>query len=147
MASITNPFQSSFQTSRFSSLYLSPNRATTCHLVLKTRSLTSKATRLAFSPLPESREPPTSVEFSGKTLRFSGWSQLLRRRGSVEFPVVAATAADADGSKSSLSCFFISELVRSVWVLRKWSKRNFKKIFSCLFLSTCNFSVTKRDLF
>ncbi|XP_062162396.1 triose phosphate/phosphate translocator, chloroplastic-like [Alnus glutinosa] len=97
MASITNPFQSSIQTSRFSSLYLSPNRATTCHLVLKTRSMTSKAARLAFSPLPESRAPPTPVEFPGKTLRFSGWNQLLRRRGSVEFPVVAATAADADG--------------------------------------------------
>jgi hypothetical protein len=105
MASITNPFQSSIQTSRFSSLYLSPNRATTCHLVLKTGSMTSKATRLAFSPFPESRGPPTPVEFPGKALRFSGWNQLLRRRGSVEFPVVAATAADADGSKSSLSFF------------------------------------------
>ncbi|XP_041009976.1 triose phosphate/phosphate translocator, chloroplastic-like [Juglans microcarpa x Juglans regia] len=97
MASITNSFQSSIQTTRLSSLYLSPNRVATNPFVLKTRSLTSKTTCLAFSPLPENRGPPTRVELSGKTLRFSGWSELLRRRGSIEFPVVEAAAADADG--------------------------------------------------
>lgn len=98
MALVTNPFQCSIQTSRFSSLYLSPKRlVTTNHVVLKTRSLASKSKCLAFSPLPDNREPQKPVEFSGKALRFSGWSELLRRRGSVEFPVVAATAAEADG--------------------------------------------------
>ncbi|KAM3754747.1 hypothetical protein ACB098_03G188800 [Castanea mollissima] len=97
MALVTNPFQCSIQTSRFSSLYLSPKKVTTNHVVLKTRSLGSKSTCLAFSPLPENQGPQKPVEFSGKALRFSGWSELLRRRGSVEFPVVAATTADADG--------------------------------------------------
>ncbi|KAB1222031.1 Triose phosphate/phosphate translocator TPT, chloroplastic [Morella rubra] len=104
MASITNLFHSSVQTSRFSSLYSSPNRGTTNPVVLKARSLTSKATCLAFSPLPENRGPLTPVESSGRALRFSGWTELLRRRGSVDFPVVAAAAAEADGySKPSKS--------------------------------------------
>lgn len=107
MALVTNPFQCSIQTSRFSSLYLSPKKVTTTHVVLKTRSLDSKSTCLAYSPLPENQGPQKPVEFSGKALRFSGWSELLRRRGSVEFPVVAATTADADGSNSSLQFSFI----------------------------------------
>lgn len=39
----------------------------------------------------------TPVDISAKSFKFSGWNQLLRRRGAVEFPVTKAAAADADG--------------------------------------------------
>ncbi|KAL8230014.1 hypothetical protein R6Q57_014914 [Mikania cordata] len=42
------------------------------------------------------------AELSGEKLRFSGWNQLLRRRGSVGIPVVkAAAAADSGGDKEA----------------------------------------------
>ncbi|CAH1417057.1 unnamed protein product [Lactuca virosa] len=52
------------------------------------------------------RNSPEKVpaEFSGKHLRFSGWDQLLRRRGSVQIPVVkAAAAADGDDQEIEIS--------------------------------------------
>ncbi|KAK9276769.1 hypothetical protein L1049_006305 [Liquidambar formosana] len=102
MASITtNPINLSINRSRFSSLYLSPNRISPNFVTLQTRSLLPPASPLSFSPLPEIRK--SSVELSGKALRFSGWSQHLRRRDSAEYSVPAAAAADADGSEIEIS--------------------------------------------
>ncbi|KAF5752058.1 hypothetical protein HS088_TW02G01078 [Tripterygium wilfordii] len=93
-SSISNSVHSSGVTFRFSSLYVSPNTVVSRnHVVLKTRS---PAPRLSFSPLPQGKRKSTaSAEFSLKDLRFSG---LLRMRGSVDFPVVAAASADANSA-------------------------------------------------
>ncbi|KAM7484423.1 hypothetical protein LguiA_000432 [Lonicera macranthoides] len=89
MASITNSFQFSIHRSQFSYL----NKVTGSDLVpLKGRSVVFRPpTKL--EPLPESLSP---VELSGKVLKFTGWSQLLRQRASVGFPVTKAAAADFD---------------------------------------------------
>ncbi|KAI3763691.1 hypothetical protein L2E82_13685 [Cichorium intybus] len=49
------------------------------------------------------RNSPEKIpaEFAGKQLRFSGWDQLLKRKGSVEIPVVKAAAA-ADGGDQEI---------------------------------------------
>ncbi|XP_048318256.2 triose phosphate/phosphate translocator, chloroplastic [Ziziphus jujuba] len=94
MASVTNPLHSPIRASRFSSLYLSPIRILPTVVSLKSRSLASRATNLPFSPLPEKLKP-------AKPALVSGWNQqllLIKPRGRDEFPAVAATAADADGS-------------------------------------------------
>lgn len=103
MASITNPVHSSIPTSRISSLYLSKNKVSTSCVEVNTRSLAPKATRLAFLPLPEKKESPTGVCFPSGPLKFSGWSQLIRRRTTVDFSVVSAAAADADGREIEIS--------------------------------------------
>ncbi|KAK0575237.1 hypothetical protein LWI29_035886 [Acer saccharum] len=98
MASVINPVASSIKTPRnISSLYLSHSKVSPSYVQLKTRSLVSNATRLAFSPLPESKEPPVKLGFTGEPLRFSGWSQQIRRRSAVDLPVSSAAAADAEG--------------------------------------------------
>ncbi|XP_059648775.1 triose phosphate/phosphate translocator, chloroplastic-like [Cornus florida] len=93
MASITNSTQLLLNRSQFSSLSraASPNLA-----VLKSRSLVPRASSSSeFSPLlPENRISPAPVS---EPLKFSGWGQLLTRRGSAPFPVTNAAAADADG--------------------------------------------------
>lgn len=92
---------------RFSSLYLSPTRISPANVLLKTRSpslLTTNATRLASSPSPEGRQFP--AELSGKVFRFSGWTQQIRLRSSVQIPVVKAAAADAEGSELRIPSLF-----------------------------------------
>lgn len=101
MASISSPINFSTTNSRFSSLYLSPNKISPNHVMLKSPS--SRVSCLAFSPLPEIQKSPAKVELSGKVLRFSGLSQPLKRRGSVELLAPAAAAADADGTEIELS--------------------------------------------
>ncbi|KAJ7943355.1 triose phosphate/phosphate translocator, chloroplastic-like [Quillaja saponaria] len=98
----TNPFHLSIQSPRVSSLYVLPKRISKNYAVLKTRLVASKASSLAFSPLPEKRQRPV-VLHSSKVLRFFSWGQQLKRRGSVELPVVAAAAADADGREIEIS--------------------------------------------
>ncbi|KAL6294838.1 hypothetical protein ACE6H2_002980 [Prunus campanulata] len=99
MASVISPVHSPIRTCQFSSLYLSSNKISPSFALLKARSLSSKASSLTFSPLTETIKPFSPVELSGKALRFSGWSQELRRRGSVELPVAKAAAADAEGAE------------------------------------------------
>lgn len=102
MASVINPVRSPIRTNQISSLYLSPNRISPSNVKLKSRSFSSSS--LAFSPLPEKlRVPALSTEFSG-------WSQHLRRRGFVDFPVAKAAADGAEieiteGSKSFFEKF------------------------------------------
>lgn len=104
MASLINPVHSPIRTSQFSSLYLSSNKISPSFALLKVRSLSSRASSLAFSPLPEAVKPLPAVGFSGKGLKLSGWSQQLRRRGSVELlPVAKAAAADADGAEIEIA--------------------------------------------
>ncbi|KAL5759374.1 hypothetical protein ACOSP7_017898 [Xanthoceras sorbifolium] len=103
MASMTNPLHSTIKTPRISALYLSHSKVSASYVQLKTRSLPLTATRLAFSPLLESKEPLVKVGFSGEPLRFSGWSQQIRRRSAVDFPVVSAAAADAEGREIEIS--------------------------------------------
>ena len=98
MASTANPVQYSIKTPRISSLYLSSTKVCCAKVLNSTRSLTSNARRLLdFSPLPEKKESSPGVCFCGEPLKFSGGSQQIRRRGTVDFPVVSAAAADADG--------------------------------------------------
>ncbi|XP_065860564.1 triose phosphate/phosphate translocator, chloroplastic-like [Euphorbia lathyris] len=88
----------SISSSRFSSLYLSPTRISSNQLSLKPRSLpAAQTTRLASLSLPELPISVSPVLFSGKSLRIVGLSQPIRRPSSVDFPVVKAAAADADG--------------------------------------------------
>ncbi|KAH9772422.1 triose phosphate/phosphate translocator TPT [Citrus sinensis] len=98
MASTANPIQYSIKTPRISSLHLSSTKVCCAKVLNSTRSLTSNARRLLdFSPLPEKKESSPRVGFCGEPLKFSGGSQQIRRRGTVDFPVVSAAAADADG--------------------------------------------------
>ncbi|KAJ0039105.1 hypothetical protein Pint_23486 [Pistacia integerrima] len=104
MASVTNPLYSSIKTPGISSLYLSKSKVSSSSYVqLKTGSLASKATHLEFSPLTEKKESPLRVNFSSELLRFTGWSQQIRRRNTVDSPVVSAAAADADGREIEIS--------------------------------------------
>ncbi|KAH9708035.1 triose phosphate/phosphate translocator TPT [Citrus sinensis] len=98
MASTANPVQYSIKTPRISSLYLSSTKVCCAKVLNSTRSLTSNAKRLLdFSPLPEKKESSRGVSFCGEPFKFSGGSQQIRRRGTVDFPVVSAAAAGADG--------------------------------------------------
>ncbi|CAL5399315.1 unnamed protein product [Camellia sinensis] len=101
MASIASSTQLLLNRSPFSPLHSSPSKVLPNLVLLKSRSVVFRASRLKFSPLPENRFSP--VEFSGKTLRLPCWSQLLRRHHSVEFPVAKAAAADADGGEIEIS--------------------------------------------
>ncbi|KAL9423606.1 hypothetical protein AB3S75_035652 [Citrus x aurantiifolia] len=98
MASTANPVQYSIKTPRISSLHLSSTKVCCAKVLNSTRSPTSNARRpLNFLPLPEKKESSPRVSFCGEPLKFSGGSQQIRRRGTVDFPVVSAAAADADG--------------------------------------------------
>ncbi|OVA18897.1 Drug/metabolite transporter [Macleaya cordata] len=109
MASVGNPVQILVPRSRLSSLYLSSNKKSCTALpnsvLIKNRSVVSRISHLAFSPLPENRifsSAPT--DFTVKNSRFSGLNSLLRRHRSSEFVVVsAASAADADGGEIGAS--------------------------------------------
>ncbi|XP_062111478.1 triose phosphate/phosphate translocator, chloroplastic-like [Humulus lupulus] len=107
--SVTNPIQSPVRTFRISSLYLSPIRISPSVVALKSRSVTTRASTnggLAFSPLPEnviSRKNKSVDTLSNKFMGFSALDQRLRRRGSAEFPLVTAAAADADGCEIEVS--------------------------------------------
>ncbi|XP_044489239.1 triose phosphate/phosphate translocator, chloroplastic-like [Mangifera indica] len=104
MASVTNPLHFSIKTPGISSLYLSKSKvSSSTDVQLRTGSLASKSTRLEFSPLPEKKESPLRVNSSGGCLRFTGWSQQIRQRSTVDFPVVSAAAADADGCEIEIS--------------------------------------------
>ncbi|KAF8389718.1 hypothetical protein HHK36_024237 [Tetracentron sinense] len=104
MASVGNQIHLLVPRSRFSSLYLSPERSSpNSVLLLKSRSVVSGSSRLAFSPLQQNRKLRAQFDFSGKVLRFSGLNPLLRQHRSVEFPTVSAAAADADGREINIS--------------------------------------------
>lgn len=79
-----------------SSLHLSPRGISGNYGLLRIRTVVSQR---PFSPLPEIRASPDPIDFSGRCLRFGGWNEMLRRRGSKggELGVPAAAAADADG--------------------------------------------------
>ncbi|OMO93404.1 Drug/metabolite transporter [Corchorus capsularis] len=101
MASATNSAQSLVTNSRFSSLYLSTTKVLPTCLSFKTRSpASSRATCLAFSPLPDKTKALVPLGLSAKPLTFTGWNQItMRRRSQVQFPVVSAAAGDADGQE------------------------------------------------
>ncbi|KAJ9707785.1 hypothetical protein PVL29_000045 [Vitis rotundifolia] len=83
--------------SRFlSSLHLSPRGISGNYGLPRVRTVVSQR---PFSPLPEIRASPDPVDFSGRCLRFGGWNEMLKQRGSKggELGVPAAAAADADG--------------------------------------------------
>lgn len=104
MASVTNPLHFSIKTPGISSLYLSKSKvSSSTDVQLRTGSFASKSTRLEFSPLPEKKESPLRVNSSGGCLRFAGWSQQIRQRSTVDFLVVSAAAADADGREIEIS--------------------------------------------
>lgn len=88
MASMITPVRSPIRTNQISSLYLSSTRISPSNVALKTRTLSSPS--LAFSPLPEKLRVPAL------STGVSGWSQHLRRRGSVEFPLVKAASDGAE---------------------------------------------------
>ncbi|KAL5553647.1 hypothetical protein UlMin_041048 [Ulmus minor] len=102
MASITNPVHSPIRMSGFSSLFLSPLKISPNLVALKSRSVVSRASGLAFSPLSKNLKASEPVEVSERVLGFSPLSQRLRRRGS-EFPLVKAAAADAEGGEIEIS--------------------------------------------
>lgn len=111
MASVTNPVQSPVCAYRFSSMYLSPIRILPSLVQLKPRSLASRASSLSFSPSSEKLKPLRPLGLSCEPLRFSSWTQELRRRGRDESPVVAAAAADAEGREieiDGLDLLFLS---------------------------------------
>ncbi|KAH9708038.1 triose phosphate/phosphate translocator TPT [Citrus sinensis] len=129
MASTANPVQYSIKTPRISSLYLSSTKVCCAKVLNSTRSLTSNAKRLLdFSPLPEKKESSRGVSFCGEPFKFSGGSQQIRRRGTVDFPVVSAAAAGADGhaheTEIEVSDGFVSVihlLVGVVYCLVSWT--------------------------
>ncbi|KAL3501502.1 hypothetical protein ACH5RR_035951 [Cinchona calisaya] len=88
MATISSSIQFSLQRSRFSAhLHKLPSR---------NERFVSKAKSLDFSSLPE----PAGL--SAKPLRFFG-SQLLKQRGTFQFPISKAAAADAEGREIEIS--------------------------------------------
>ncbi|KAK8691607.1 hypothetical protein V6N13_075111 [Hibiscus sabdariffa] len=107
MASTTNAVQSLITNSRFSSLYLSTNKALpSCHL-LKNRLSTPSTSRpscLAFTSSWDKKEAwiPLGI-LSAKPLKCTGWDQNMRRRSQVDFPVASAATADADGGEIEIS--------------------------------------------
>ncbi|KAK2966696.1 hypothetical protein RJ640_007983, partial [Escallonia rubra] len=101
MASIATSIQFSIQRSKFSSTSTFLCRAPANLVAFKSRSVAPRASGLELPP--ESGVSPAPVGLSGNGLRSSGWSQLLRRRGSVDFPVTKAAAADADGLEIDIS--------------------------------------------
>lgn len=113
---IANQVQCPVSKSRLSSLFLSPSRIPPALVAIKSRSLASRASGLAFSPLTgnvraSSSSSSETAEVTNKVLRFSLWNRRLRNRGSgaaAEFPVAKAAAADADGSEIEISdgCVF-----------------------------------------
>lgn len=119
MASIsTPPINFSTKHTRFSSLYLSPNRVSPNNAVLKSRSLVSRVSCLA--SLPENHKSPATVELSSKVLKFSGLSLPLRQRGSVGLLVpAAAAAADADGRDIEISEGIVKPS-QSFWERNPW---------------------------
>lgn len=93
MASITNSFQFSIHRSQFSYLNKVPGSNL---LPLKGRSVVVLRPPTKLESLPENSLSLSPVELSGNVLKFTGWSQLLRQRGSVGLPVTKAAAADFD---------------------------------------------------
>lgn len=89
MASLANAIQFSIQRSQFPCGNKSFGTRI-CSSGLVPCKIQSVSSSLGFPP--ESFSP---VGISGKALKFSGWDQLLRRRGSADFPVTKAAAADA----------------------------------------------------
>lgn len=109
---IANQVQCPVSKSRLSSLFLSPVRIPPALVAIKSRSLASRASGLAFSPLTgnvrasSSSSSSETAEVTNKVLGFSLWNRRLRNRGSgaaAEFPVAKAAAADADGSEIEIS--------------------------------------------
>ncbi|EEF50760.1 Triose phosphate/phosphate translocator, chloroplast precursor, putative [Ricinus communis] len=76
---------------RFSSLYLSPTKISPSHVSLKTRS-----PQLAARLLPDI--PKLQIQFSSEPSILAGWiTQPIKRRRPIDFPLVNAAAADAEG--------------------------------------------------
>lgn len=91
MASISNAIQFSIQRSQFFSVNKTFASTTISSGLIPLKKL-SVASPLELSP--ENKLSFSPVEISGKAFKFSGWSQLLKRRGSVDFLVTKAAAAD-----------------------------------------------------
>ncbi|KAK8579583.1 hypothetical protein V6N12_069900 [Hibiscus sabdariffa] len=105
MASTTNAVQSLITNSRFSSLYLSTNKALpSCHLLKNRLSTPSRPSCLAFTSSWDKKEAWIPLgNLSAKPLKCTGWNQNMRRRSQVDFPVASAAAADADGGEIEIS--------------------------------------------
>lgn len=99
MPSLSNPVHISVQRPRISSLHLIPRRISINHGLLNARLLEPRDSSLAFSPLLENGKHLAPLSGKALGLGVFGWNQKLRQRSSVEFPVVAAAAADADGGE------------------------------------------------
>lgn len=103
MPSIASSRPLSVNRSQISSIYLSSNGLSANLVLLKSRSIISGASALAFSPLQKNNKVPSPIELGSKISNFAGWSQLLRQR-SVEFPLPeAAASADANGGEFDIS--------------------------------------------
>lgn len=100
MASLANAIQFSIQPSQFPcgnksfSTRTSTSGLVPCNIQSVSSSLGFAPESFCFSPLG----------ISGKALKFSGWDQLLRRRGSVDFPVTKAADADDHEIESVDGC-------------------------------------------
>ena len=89
MASIACSTQVLLNRSRFSS----PSRTSPTLVLLKSRSVVSRASHLQFSLFSKNHE------FSGKALGLP----LLKRHRSLDFPAAKSAAADADGGEIEIS--------------------------------------------
>lgn len=99
MASMTSVIQSPIRVCRLPSLPLTPNRTVPASsVVVKCRSLASKALNTPLSPLTENRTVSRSVELCGKAIGLLSSRQPLTSRSVVRRLVVRASAADADGA-------------------------------------------------
>ncbi|KAI3467254.1 hypothetical protein Pfo_023917 [Paulownia fortunei] len=94
MASISN--FSLIQQSRFSSLYKQHSRSSAGHV-------TSRANHLQFLPLSKKIVLSKPAMFSGKSLRAPVLNEILKRRGTSEFCITKAAAADAEGHEIELA--------------------------------------------
>lgn len=98
MASISNV--SLIQQSRFSSLYKQHNRSSAAPILHKSGHITSRANHLEFLPLSKKIALSKPVKFAGRT---PGLNEILNLRGSSEFCITKAAAADAEGHEIELS--------------------------------------------
>lgn len=96
MASIYSTAQFPVQRSRLSAKYKLPRPGSSTSSSIRNGPFISNPKSLALSSLP------VPAGLFAETLRYSG-SQLLKQRGSFDFPITKAAAADADGQEVEVS--------------------------------------------
>lgn len=109
--------------SKLSALYLTRARFP-CGLIARTVAFSAPRLTLS-SPAPENPAYPVKVGFSGETSRVPSWSQLLRRRVSINFPVCSASA---EGGEIEVSDGYANSILARLLFVRSVVTEKFGKM-------------------